>query len=264
MLILRSLAYNVVFYVSLIGQMIFWTPFYFLAPRRLAWYVPKFWARSNLWLLEKIAGTRFELTGQENLPEGSYILAPKHQSFLDAFAFVPWVPDALYILKRELMWIPVFGWYVGRMKMVPVKRGDRSRALKDVVAKTTERMVEGRQLLIYPEGTRRAPGEKPNYKYGIVELYARLGVPVVPVAHMAGLWWPRRKFLRHPGLVKAKILPAIPAGLPRDEFMARLIADTEAQCDAFLLEAADGPNPPPFPPTARARLAELRVEKPSA
>ena len=113
-------------------------------------------------------------------------------------------------------------------------------------------------LIIYPEGTRRPPGAEPAYKYGIVELYHQLGVPVVPVAHVAGLYWPRRKFLRFPGTIHARFLPPIPPGLGKEEFMTRLIGETEAACDALLIEAAEAKNPPPLPPTATKRLEELR------
>ena len=259
MLQIRSLAFNFVFYASLIVQMILWSPFYFLSPRRRAWFVPKFWARTSLWLYDKIAGTRSEITGQENLPEGAFILAPKHQSFWDVLAFFPYLADPLYILKRELTWIPFFGWYVMKMRMIPVDRGSRSKALKMVVAATKAELARNpRQLIIYPEGTRRPPGAEPAYKYGIVELYNQLGVPVVPVAHVAGLYWPRRKFLRFPGTIHARFLPAIPPGLGKEEFMARLIGDTEKACDQFLVEAAAAKNPPPLPPTAVKRLEELR------
>ncbi|WP_395449859.1 lysophospholipid acyltransferase family protein [Aminobacter sp. UC22_36] len=260
MLQIRSLAFNFAFYVSLIVQMILWTPYYFLSPRHRAWLVPKFWARSSLWLQEKIAGTKSEITGQENLPEGSFILAPKHQSFWDAIAFFPYLRDPLYILKRELMWIPFFGWYIAKMKMIPVNRGKRSAALKAVVVATRREMQNDRQLIIYPEGTRRAPGDEPAYKWGIAELYQALNMPVVPVAHVAGLYWPRRKFLRFPGTIKARFLKPIPAGLTREEFMQRLISETEAACDAFLIEAATSANPPPMPPTAARRLKQLGIE----
>ena len=255
---IRSLAFNIVFYANLILQMLFWTPFYFLASRQRAWFVPKFWACSSLWLQEKIAGTKSEVTGQENLPQGSYILAPKHQSFWDTIAFLPYIPDALYILKRELTWIPFFGWYIAKMRMIPVNRGSRSKALKAAVAATKAELDRNsRQLIIYPEGTRRAPGAEPAYKWGIVELYSQLNLPVVPVAHVAGLYWPRRKFLRHPGTIHARFLPPIPPGLGKEEFMQRLIAETEAACDQLLIEAARSKNPPPLPPTAVERLKEL-------
>ena len=128
------------------------------------------------------------------------------------------------------------------MRLIPVNRGNRSKALKQVVADTGEKWRNDRQLIIYPEGTRRAPGDEPQYKYGIVELYSQLGMPVVPVAHVAGLFWPRRKFLRYPGTIKAKFLPPIPPGLDREEFMRRLIVETEAGCDALLVEAAQAPG----------------------
>lgn len=260
MLYIRSLAFNLAFYVSLIVQMIVWTPYYFLSSRRRAWLVPKFWSRSSMWLYKVIAGTDSQITGTENLPEGSFILAPKHQSFWDAIAFFPYLKDPLYILKRELTWIPFFGWYIMKMRMIPVNRGSRSKALKAVIAATNAELSRNpRQLIIYPEGTRRAPGDEPAYKYGIVELYSQLGVPVVPVAHVAGLYWPRRKFLRYPGTIKAQLLPPIPPGLEREEFMRRLIGETEAACDALLVEAANSKNPPPMPPTAAKRLSQLRA-----
>lgn len=256
---LRSFFYNVAFYVNLIVLMILFTPIYFLLPRLKAWFVPKFWARSSLWLQRVIAGTKSEITGQENLPETSFILAPKHQSLWDVLAFFPYLKDPLFILKRELMWIPLFGWYVAKMQMIPVNRGERAKALRAVVAATAREMKRNRQLIIYPEGTRRAPGDEPAYKWGIAELYSKLNVPVVPVAHAAGLYWPRRKFMRYPGTIHARFLPPIPPGLDRKAFLERLIAETEAACDQMLVEAATGPNPPPLPPTAVKRLNELGV-----
>lgn len=262
MLVVRSLAFNLAFYANLIVQMIFWTPFYFLAPRHLAWFVPRFWARSSLKLQEWIAGTKSVIEGVENLPEGPFILAPKHQSFWDTISFFPYLRDPVYILKRELMWIPLFGWYVGKMRMIPINRGSRSKALKDALRIARQRMAENRQLIIYPEGTRRAPGAEPAYKWGIVEIYASLGVPVVPVAHVAGLYWPRRRFLRYPGTLRARFLPPIEPGLDKDVFMARLVGETEAACDELLVEAALSPNPPDLPEAARARLRALGVEPP--
>jgi 1-acyl-sn-glycerol-3-phosphate acyltransferase len=260
MLYIRSLAFNLAFYLNLVVQMIFWTPFYFLAERRRAWLVPKFWVKSSLWLYDKLAGARVSVSGLENLPQGSYILAPKHQSFLDTIAFLPYIPDALYILKRELTWIPFFGWYILKMRMIPVNRGTRSKALKAVVAATRAELARNdRQLIIYPEGTRRAPGAEPAYKWGIAEIYHRLDVPVVPVAHVAGLYWPRRKFLRYPGTIEARFLPPIPPGLGKEEFMERLIRETEAACDELLVAAARSANAPGLPDTAIKRLRELGV-----
>jgi 1-acyl-sn-glycerol-3-phosphate acyltransferase len=258
---IRSILFNVVFYLALVLEMIVFTPIYFLLPRRKAWFVPKFWARSSLWLHGVICGAPARIDGLENLPDGPFILAPKHQSFWDVLAFFPYLRDPLFILKRELMRIPLFGWYVAKMRMVPVDRGERSKALKAVVARTLLEMEKNRQLIIYPEGTRRAPGDVPAYKWGIAELYSRLNVPVVPVVHAAGLFWPRRKFMRYPGVIHARFLPPIEPGLDRQAFLDRLVAETEAGCDAMLVEAAAAKNPPPLPPTAMKRLAELKAQE---
>jgi 1-acyl-sn-glycerol-3-phosphate acyltransferase len=262
MLVIRSLTFNAAFYICLIIEMIVFTPFYFLAPRPTAWFVPRFWARFSLKLQEWIAGTKSRIEGTENLPAGPFILAPKHQSFWDTMAFFPYLSDPVYILKRELTWIPLFGWYLAKMKMIPIHRGNRMKALKQAMKIARERMADGRQLIIYPEGTRRAPGADPQYKWGIAEIYADLNVPVVPVAHVAGLYWPRRKFLRFPGTIHAKFLPPIEPGLDKEVFMERLIRETEAATDQLLIEAARSDNPPPMPPTAIERLKALGVEVP--
>jgi 1-acyl-sn-glycerol-3-phosphate acyltransferase len=263
MIFLRSLLFNMLFYAMIVAMMIVFSPYFFLAARKKAWFVPKFWASSNLWLQELIVGNRMEISGLEHRPSGSYIVAPKHQSFWDTFAFLPYIPDAVYILKRELMWIPLFGWYVAKMKMIPINRGNRSKALKGAIKEAQKLMTEtDRQLIIYPEGTRREPGAEPKYKYGIVELYAQLGIPVLPIAHVAGLYWPRRKFMRYPGVTRARILPPIEPGLDREEFLKRLIDETEAACDELLIEAARSENPPRFPPSAADRLHQLGVELP--
>jgi len=257
MLVLRSLLFNILFYLNLILQMIVWSPIFFLMPRKKAWFIPKFWVRTSLWLQEKIVGIRFDIGGVENLPDGPFILAPKHQSLWDAIAFLPYVKDPLYILKRELTWIPVFGFYIMKMRLIPVNRGSRSKALRKVIVDTRREIAENRQLIIYPEGTRRPPGAEPAYKFGIAELYAKLNLPVVPVAHNAGLFWPRRKFLRYPGTLKARFLPPIAPGLDRDAFMKRLVSDIESACDALLVDVAAQSDHPPLPETARQRLREL-------
>jgi 1-acyl-sn-glycerol-3-phosphate acyltransferase len=259
MTIIRSIVFNAVFYLNLIIQMIIFTPYYFLSPRKQAWNVPKNWAKSNLWLQKVIAGTDHHIDGLENIPDGPYICAAKHQSFWDTYAFLPHIADPVYILKRELTWIPLFGWYIKKMKMVPIDRGKRSAAMKTAVRGARQAVAENRQLMIYPEGTRMAPGAAPRYKYGVAHIYGELGIPVVPIAHNAGLYWPRRKFMRYPGVIRCRILPPIEPGLDNDAFLKKLEEVTEAACDDLLIEAAKSENPPPMPPTAINRLSELGV-----
>ena len=260
MIVFRSVLFNTLFYVNLIAQMIIMTPAYFLLPRKKAYVIAKNWARSNHWLFDKIVGTTFEIEGLENIPQGGgYIFAPKHQSFWDAYALLPWLDDPLYILKRELTWIPLFGWYLKKQRMVPVNRNARGKVMAAVMERTKAEMDTGRQLIIYPEGTRRPPGATPEYKYGIARLYRDLQVPVVPVVMHPGLFWPRRKFIRYPGHFKVQILPAIAPGMDPDAFLAHLIDVMETASDQLLIEtAAANPNLP-LPPTAEQRLAELKA-----
>jgi 1-acyl-sn-glycerol-3-phosphate acyltransferase len=261
MIILRSILFNIAFYVNLILQMVIMTPVYFLLPRKKAFIVPKNWARSCHWLFAKIVGATFEVEGMENLPEGGYIVAPKHQSFWDAYALLPWVDDPLYILKRELTWIPMFGWYLQKQRMVPVNRNARGKVMAAVMERTRREMSHGRQLIIYPEGTRRPPGAPPEYKYGIARLYRDLAVPVVPIVMHPGLFWPRRKFIRYPGHFKVRILPPIAPGMDPDAFLAHLIEVMETASDRLLVETAAANPDLPLPPTARQRLAELSARE---
>lgn len=259
LLVLRSFLFNFLFYAVTLVEMIVFSPFFFLAPRKKAWFVPKFWARTHLWLMKLVVGTDHVVIGKEKLPEGSYILAPKHQSAWDTFACLPWWPDPVLILKRELMWVPLFGWYVAKMDMIPIDRGHRVKAIESVNRGALRAIGQGRQIMIYPEGTRRPPGAEPKYKMGVANLYERLNVPVVPIAHNAGLFWPRRSFMRYPGMIKVEVLDPIMPGLDRETFHKTLVERIETACDRQLLELADDPNAPPFPETAKKRVAELKA-----
>lgn len=258
MIAFRSILFNTAFYANLIIRMIVLSPIYFIIPRKMAYEIPKNWAKSCHWLMRKIVGTTFTIEGLENIPEGAYILAPKHQSFWDTYALLPWLDDPVYILKRELMWIPLFGWYAWKQRMIPVDRGARGKVMAEVMIRTKEELKHGRQLVIYPEGTRRAPGAEPVYKYGIARLYRDLQLPVVPVAMHPGLFWPRRKFHRYPGHFTVRILPPIQPGMDPDAFFDHLIDTLEDASDELLVKTAqENPNLP-LPPTAAARIEALK------
>lgn len=259
MLTLRSILFNTVFYANLIIWMIVMAPFYFLSPRKKAYSVPKNWALSCHWLMEKIVGTTFEIEGLENIPPGGYILAPKHQSFWDTYALLPWLDDPVFILKRELTWIPLFGWYAGKQEMIPVNRSAKGKAMVGVMQRAKEAMSKGRQLIIYPEGTRRPPGAEPAYKYGIARLYRDIDVPVVPVAMHPGLFWPRHSTMRYPGHFKVRILPPIQQGLEPDVFFSTLVETLEKASDELLVEAIEQNPGLHVPPTAQKRYDELKT-----
>ena len=264
MLAVRSVVFNALFYLTTLVQMIVYAPYYFAVSRSRAWWVPNTWTRVNNWLLETICGTKVRYLGVENLPDGPCIIAPKHQSAWDTFVMLPHLNDPVLILKRELMWIPFFGQYVAKMQMIAIKRSSREESRKQVLNGANRAKADGRQILIYPEGTRRAPGDEPAYKQGVAMIYEGTGLPVVPVAHNAGLFWPRRKFLRFPGTMTVHYLPPIPPGLPRDEMFARLVEATENRCNELIVEAAAAHPDLPLPETARRRIAAMQAQKASA
>ncbi len=237
MLVIRSLAFNVAFYANLILWMIGSLPFLAL-PRPWFVHVAKGWARSSVWLMRVIVGTKVEFRGRENIPPGGLIVAAKHHSMWETFALFPEVADGAFILKRELMWIPLFGWYLWKQDMVPIDRTKGSAAMTYMNARAKEVIDAGRQILIFPEGTRRPAGAEPSYKYGVVHLYAKTGAPVLPVALNSGVYWPRRKFLRRPGTIVVEFLPVIPPGLPRETFHALIEERIEAATNRLLDEAA--------------------------
>jgi 1-acyl-sn-glycerol-3-phosphate acyltransferase len=233
---LRSLVFNILFYVNLALFVVLGAEF-FLAPRKLAIRALQTWARSSLWLLRTICGIGIEVRGREYIPHGAVLVASKHQSTWETFAILPLLDDPAMVLKRELQYIPFFGWFIFKFRMIRVERSAGPTALKKMIADAREAARMGRQIVIFPEGTRRPPDAPPDYKPGATALYLGLGLPCVPVALNSGLYWPRRKFLRHPGTVIIEFLPAIPAGLARKEFSVRLERDIEA---ASLRLAAEG------------------------
>ncbi|KPF71123.1 acyl-phosphate glycerol 3-phosphate acyltransferase [Bosea sp. AAP35] len=237
MLVLRSLVFNVLFYVNLALWLVFAAMPALLLPRRALLGVTVAWAHTALWLMRVIAGTRYEITGRENIPPGGLIVASKHQSFWETFVMMMLFKDPIFILKRELIWVPFFGWCLSKFKMIPVDRGGRARALAQVTRRAKVELRDNhRQLLIFPEGTRRPAGAPPAYKFGVAHLYGELKLPCVPVALNSGLYWPRRKFLRRPGTIRLEILPPIAPGLDKATFQALLQEQIETASDRLLAQ----------------------------
>ncbi|MEN3931629.1 lysophospholipid acyltransferase family protein [Microvirga sp. W0021] len=238
MLVFRSLVFNLAFYLNMALWLVVGLPC-FVFPRRNLQNLMIAWAGSSMWLMKVIVGTRVEARGLENLQQGGLLVASKHQSLWETFALLPYFDDAAFVLKRELSWIPLFGWYILKSKMIPVDRNGTISAIKSLTAKSKEAVEEGRQLIIFPEGTRRAPGAEPSYKSGTTHLYKRLGKPCLPVALNSGLFWPRRKFLRYPGTIVIEFLPIIPAGLKADEFEQQLQTGIETSSNRLWKEGLE-------------------------
>lgn len=236
MIYLRSIAFNVLFYLSTAVWLMIGLPTFFM-PYRAIIRVAQAWGRTNLVLLRVVAGIDYEIRGREKIPAGALIVASKHQSAWETFALLPLFDNPVYILKRELQWIPIFGWLTIKGRMVPVNRGARAQALAAMTERARTELADKRQLIIFPEGTRRPAGAEPKYKYGVAHLYAAEGVPCLPVALNSGLFWARRSILRRPGTVVVEILDPIPPGLDKEEFFERLQNAIEPATARLIAEA---------------------------
>ena len=232
----RSLLFNLLFYVTTTMFVVIGSPLLF-GPRRWAMAALAIHGRFELWLLKMIVGTKLEVRGKEKLPGGACLVAAKHQSAWETFALIPLFRDPALLMKRELFWIPFHGWFSHKFEMIPVDRDKGPSALRRMLREAKKRVADGREIIIFPEGTRRAPGAPPDYKTGVVLLYEALGIPCVPVALNSGLFWPRRSLRRKPGTIVVEFLDPIPPGLPKAEFMSRLTEAIEAASARLLAEA---------------------------
>ncbi len=217
-------------------------------PRRTMQRWMRLWGRIVRAGMKAIVGLEVEIRGLENIPQGPAIIAAKHQSAWDTTAFHTVFDDPSYVMKKELMWIPLFGSCARKCGSLIVDRAAGARALKQMVKDAKAALARGQTIVIYPEGTRVPPGGKLTYHPGIAAMYMRTGAPVVPVAVNSGLFWGRRGFLKHPGTLTLEFLPAIEPGLDRRAFMARLEDEVE-QATARLAEEARArfPHLPPPP-----------------
>jgi 1-acyl-sn-glycerol-3-phosphate acyltransferase len=181
------------------------------------------------------AGVKLEIRGREHLPSGPALLAPKHQCLFDTIVPFALLPDCSQVMKKELMFIPFYGWYAAKSGMIVVDREGAAKTMRKLLADGRDRLAQNRQLLIFPEGHRMAPGAAPDYKPGVAALYG-LGVACIPVATNSGVHWPAHGFLRHPGVIVVEFLPPIPPGLKRPAFMQELERRVETASTALLAE----------------------------
>ncbi|MDX2259507.1 MAG: lysophospholipid acyltransferase family protein [Hyphomicrobiaceae bacterium] len=251
---LRSRLFNALFYLTTALFLVLGSPL-LLAPRAWAMAGLRAHARASLLLMRLVVGTRFEIRGRENLPSGPVLVASKHQSAWETFALIPLFSDPAMVMKAELGRIPLYGWFSRKFEHLLIERDKGAAALKRLMKDARQRAAEGRQIVIFPEGTRQPPGAGPDYKPGAAALYECLDLPCVPVALNSGLYWPRTSPLRYPGTIIVEFLPPLPPGLPRKAFQAELQGAIEAASARLIAEAARSPCPPPIPPTTAAAAA---------
>ncbi|MBX9991052.1 lysophospholipid acyltransferase family protein [Phreatobacter oligotrophus] len=237
MLHLRSLLFNIFFYLWTLILMIIVLPALAWPNDRPILGIGLVWGRGNLWALRVICGLKVEWRGMEKIPDGPLLVAAKHQSAWETFAFfIPFRRPA-YVYKRQLAYVPLFGWLIWKAKQIPVDRGRKGEALASITVGAKRAAAIGRQVMIFPEGTRRAVDAPPDYKFGVTHLYRSLGLPCQPVALNSGMFWSRKSMTRRPGTVLVEFLDPIPPGLPPAEFSARLEAGIEEATNRLIAES---------------------------
>lgn len=231
MRLVRSLLFELLFVLWFVGLGLACVPL-LPGPPRWSRLVIVTWSRGVVALARFILGIHFKVNGRENLPPAPFIIASKHQSTWETCALTVLFDDAVYVLKSELMWVPVFGWYAGRGRHIPVDRDAGRVAMTRMLKQARALTKEGVNIIIFPEGTRTPAGSSPKLKPGVVGLYRAVGVPVVPISLDSGLYWPRRGLLKRPGTIEVHILPPLEPGLDKDAMLDRLQVDINTHAGA--------------------------------
>lgn len=248
MALFRSVLFNVLMWVSVVIYAPLMLPTALL-PFPARYRLIRQWARFQVFLLKLMCDLDYRVEGREHLPAGAAIIMSKHQSAWETIAFQEIFPAQTWVLKRELMWIPLFGWALALLRPIAINRGAGRQAIEQIIAQGRERLQSGIWVVVFPEGTRVAPGARRRYGIGGAVLAAEAGYPVVPVAHNAGSFWPRRGFLKRPGTIRVVIGPAID---PRGRKAEEIIRRTEEWIENAMMEleqrpaggkAADSDNP---------------------
>jgi 1-acyl-sn-glycerol-3-phosphate acyltransferase len=230
MIFLRSVAFALAFFLmtTISSILMIWV---LLLPKRFVIATSAAWVKAVGWLERNIVGITWRAEGREHIPAGACIIAAKHQSAWETFKLGILFDGPAVVLKRELLWLPIWGWYLARAGGIAIDRARGARSLTGMMRAARRMAAEGRKIVIFPQGTRVPPGEKRPYKKGVVLLYEELSLPIVPMAVNSGLLWPKGSFLKKPGCITIEFLPPIPPGLERMEMMKRLETKLEEASD---------------------------------
>ncbi|MDR0406516.1 MAG: 1-acyl-sn-glycerol-3-phosphate acyltransferase [Holosporales bacterium] len=216
---MRSFFFMAAFYivtaVSLIGAC--WV---LLLPERYVFHYIRRWSRSITFLLKYIMGITPQVSGLENIPTGPALIAMRHESVWETVVMFSYIDHFIFVVKEELLWIPFFGFLLKKLRCISLRRNKGGAALRTLVTQGKERLEQGYKVLIFPEGTRMAPGSFRPFNSGLSFLYEKIDVPVIPAVLNSGCVWPRRRFYKYPGTVTLQFLPAISPGMSRDQFLA--------------------------------------------
>lgn len=236
---LRSLVFVGQMYAAMLVFALIYTPMALIS-RAWAYRAVRHYCHWVRWTARWMVGLRSEVRGTP--PTGEVLIAAKHQSFFDIIILVSVVPRPRFIMKKSLKWAPILGWYAMRIGCVPVDRGKRGQAIQQMVQQVSEGRQDPGQLIIYPQGTRVAPGAHRPYKIGTGVLYQQFAHDCVPAATNVGVFWPRTGITRKPGLAVVEFLPTIPSGKPLEPFMADLESTIEDASNRLMAEAGFVPK----------------------
>ena len=218
MIFLRSLIFNIILILSIVLIGLLSLPM-LLGPRAGVAFIRDVWIKLIIGVLRVVVGLRHEVNGLENLPNQNIIIAAKHQSAWETLALHLIFQDPAIILKKELLRLPILGWFISKVGMVPINRSGGGGALKSMIEVAKRWSDSGRPIIIFPQGTRVGVDEKLRYHPGVFAIYKALELPVVPVALNSGVFWPKQSFTKQAGTIKLEIIEPIPPGLERKEFM---------------------------------------------
>ena len=233
---IRSIVFDIVFYLVTLFLFIVMLPT-LLLPRKKSLCFPILWCYISKVMLQFFCGIKMKIEGLENLPKkDGYIVASKHQSAMETLIFHRLVPNTFYVLKRELMFLPFAGFYFIKTGCIPINRKGGAITMRKMLTGVQSRLADGMNLIIFPEGTRTAPGTKKPYSPGVAFLYEQCSVPVVPVALNTGYCWPKNKMIKYKGTVTIRFLKPIEPGLPKRAFLDELYNQIETAQDEL-------PNP---------------------
>jgi 1-acyl-sn-glycerol-3-phosphate acyltransferase len=257
MIAMRSFLFQIAFYGWTMILAVLYLPL-LVMPRRTMQAGTRFWLRGLLFLAAMICGIRYRIAGRERLPVGPAVIAAKHQSAWDTLIFHQLLDDPVFAVKRELFAIPLLGWYMRKAGCIRIDRSSPVRAMRTMITGASAALADGRQVIVFPEGTRAAPGTRQPYHAGITGLYGRGGAPVIPVALNSGVFWGRRAFRKYPGVITLEVLPPVPAGLDREGFLHELKQSIETASERLCAEA-DQQLPPRWRLAERSRGAGRRL-----
>lgn len=230
---LRSLVFNLALYgvTAIMCFLLLWT---LILPRNVFIGIVHLWLYLVATIEKYVGGITYKVIGRENIPQGACIIAAKHQSAWETFKLHLLFHDPAIVLKKELLHIPIWGWYLRRSGMIPIDRGGKMKALSGMMKAAHKAADAGRKIVIFPQGTRIKPGEQKSYKSGVAALYQELNLLVVPMALNSGLLWPKNSFIKKPGVITIEFLPPIKPGLERHAFMDRLKDELESATDRLI------------------------------